>query len=170
LATKADARFQTPSLKRKARQYCSAPFTDQLQEQHYGVLLAFMLLFLFMFMFEFMFEFLFMFMFEFELVAMFEFIVEFELVAMFEFEFMVEFVLVAMLSLVVVVVVVVVVLVLVAFVFVLFALSVVVQPAQRLATVSKARIAKVRRIECPPVPPLGSDCWGAARAVRSRCR
>jgi hypothetical protein len=117
----------------------------------------------FMFAFAFvlpMFALRFAFMFAFEfMLPMLALAFVFVFVAMLEFAFIVEFVLVAMLvlSAVVVVVVVEVVLVFVALVFalVLFALSVVVQPAQRLATVSKARRAKVRRIEFPPVP-----LWG----------
>ncbi|MBA3712602.1 MAG: hypothetical protein H0W76_09145 [Pyrinomonadaceae bacterium] len=38
------------------------------------------------------------------------------------------------------------------FAFVVFVLSAAVQPAQRLATVSKAKRDRVRRIEFPPVP------------------
>jgi hypothetical protein len=81
---------------------------------------------------------------------------------------MFEFMLVSVVVLVVVVVVVVFVVVafvLVALVLVLV-LSVLVQPAQRLATVSKARSAKVRRIEFPPVPLLRSDV-GELRELRS---
>jgi hypothetical protein len=50
------------------------------------------------------------------------------------------------------------------FPLVVLALSVAVHPAQRLATASKATSAKVRRIEFPPVPFDGSDCWGAEEA------
>ena len=55
-------------------------------------------------------------------------------------------------------------LVLLIFPLVTFALSVAVHPAQRLATASKTTSAKVRRIEFPPVPFDGSDCWGAEEA------
>ena len=44
------------------------------------------------------------------------------------------------------------------------------QADQTPATVSKARRAKVLRIEFPPVPSKGSACWGAARSSRGRCR
>lgn len=44
------------------------------------------------------------------------------------------------------------------------------QADQTPATVSKARRAKVLRIEFPPVPSKGSACWGAARSSRGRFR
>ncbi|MDQ3684413.1 MAG: hypothetical protein M3430_02260 [Acidobacteriota bacterium] len=85
-------------------------------------------------------------MFEF---IMFEFIVDIELVFIVEDapEFVVDIELVLLI-----------------FPLVMFALSVAVHPAQRLATASKATSAKVRRIEFPPVPFDGSDCWGAEEA------
>ncbi len=103
-------------------------------------------------MFEFdmpdMFEFI---MFEFDMPEpdMFEFIVDIELVFIVEDapEFVVDIELVLLI-----------------FPLVMFALSVAVHPAQRLATASKATSAKVRRIEFPPVPFDGSDCWGAEEA------
>ena len=95
-----------------------------------------------------MFEFI---MFEFDMPEpdMFEFIVDIELVFIVEDapEFVVDIELVLLI-----------------FPLVMFALSVAVHPAQRLATASKATSAKVRRIEFPPVPFDGSDCWGAEEA------
>ncbi|HVF28651.1 MAG TPA: hypothetical protein VM943_10450 [Pyrinomonadaceae bacterium] len=90
-------------------------------------------------------------MFEFDMPEpdMFEFIVDIELVFIVEDapEFVVDIELVLLI-----------------FPLVVFALSVAVHPAQRLATASKATSAKVRRIEFPPVPFDGSDCWGAEGA------
>ncbi len=59
--------------------------------------------------------------------------------------------------------------VLVEFMFVMFALLVLAfsageQAVQTPATVSKAKRANVLRIEFPPVPSVGSICWGTARS------
>lgn len=57
------------------------------------------------------------------------------------------------------------VLVVLIFALVVFTLSVAVHPAHRQVTASNATRAKVRRIEYPPVPLDGSDCWGAERCI-----
>ncbi len=90
------------------------------------------------------------------------------LLFMVELVVVLEFMLVPMLALVVLIVTLALLIVTFALAFpFMFALSVGVQAVQKLATVSRARSAKILRIEFPPETLVGSDCWGAARTVRT---